>query len=183
MQDFTLLTFSGRLTDDPELRTTSNGNSVCKFSVASNKRIGKDEERTNYIPVTVFGKQAELCAKYLTKGRQVHVIGEFETDKYTDKEGIVRKGFGCIVGESGRVNFGSGGTKVEDDGPVDFERPAVSRSAPRDYEAPAVARPRIASESMRKAQETASGGKKRFGQDRDASEDRTRYGRGRREDR
>lgn len=114
MDDFTLLTFSGRLTEDPELITASNGNPICKFRVAVNKKIGKDEERTSYIPVTVFGKKAELCAQYLSKGRGVRVVGEFETDEYTDKDGNKRKGFGCVVGMEGVVQFGSGGTKNDD---------------------------------------------------------------------
>lgn len=106
--DFTQLTFQGRLTDDPELRTTGNGVVLCKFDVACNRRVGKEEEKTTYIPVTVFGKQATICAEFLSKGREVHVTGEFETDSYTDKDGINRKGFGCIARD---VRFGRGGTR------------------------------------------------------------------------
>ncbi len=110
--DFTSLIFQGRLTDDPVLRTASNGTVLCKFDVASNRRINKDEERTTYIPVTVFGKQAPICAEFLTKGREVHVTGEFETDSYTDNDGIKRKGFGCIARD---VRFGRGGTRQDQD--------------------------------------------------------------------
>ena len=112
--DFTSLSFIGRLTDDPELIQSSAGNPICKFNVASNRRVGKDAERTSYIPVTVFGKQAELCHQYLTKGREVRVQGEFETDKYVDKEGKNRTGFGCVVGLNGIVQFGTGGTLKQD---------------------------------------------------------------------
>ncbi len=174
MDDFSLLTFSGRLTDDPELRNSSAGNPICKFTVAVNKRLGKGEERTSFIPVTVFGKQAELCAKYLSKGRGVHVVGELETDKYTDKEGVNRKSFACVVGEQGgRVNFGSGGSKPE----AHDEDEETSGPVREKINA------RIAGDSMRRASEVAQGGKKRFGVDRDRSDDRNQYGRGRRDGR
>jgi len=122
--DFTLLSFEGRLTDDPELRQSEANTSLCKFTVACNKRIGKDgEERTTFIPTTVFGRQAENCAQYLKKGRTVRVVGEFETDTYTDRDGNKRKGFGCIVLQGGgTVEFGSGGQRSEEDGESVMDR-------------------------------------------------------------
>jgi single-strand DNA-binding protein len=116
MIQFTSFQFIGRLTSDPELINTANGNHICKFRVATNKRIGKDEERTSFIPVVVFGRQAEICAEYLSKGREVFVTGEFETDEYTDKDGNKRTGFSCVVGSHGTVQFGSGGSKGDDEG-------------------------------------------------------------------
>jgi single-strand DNA-binding protein len=112
MIQFTSFQFIGRLTSDPEMVPTSGGE-LCKFRVAVNKKI-KDEERTSFIPVTVFGKQAEICGKYLTKGKEVFVQGEFETDEYVDKEGNKRTGFGCVVGFHGNVQFGDGGTRTDD---------------------------------------------------------------------
>jgi len=76
----------GRLTRDPELRYTANNFPVCTFSVAIDRR-GKEEKKTNYIPVKVLGKAAENCGKYLAKGRLVGVSGQIETDSYTDKDG------------------------------------------------------------------------------------------------
>ncbi len=121
--DFTLLSFEGRLTEDPELRTSESGKSICKFTVACNERISKDEERTTYIPTTVFGRtstverdQAEICAQYLSKGRTVRVVGKLETDTYTDRDGNKRKGFACVVvqGRGGIVEFGPGGQRQEE---------------------------------------------------------------------
>jgi single-strand DNA-binding protein len=109
--DFAQLTYQGRLTDDPELRETKSGTPVCKFTVACNRRVGKDEERTSFIPTTVFGGNAAICAEYLSKGREVHVTGHFETDTYTDKKGITRKGFNCIARA---VDFGRGGKRQEE---------------------------------------------------------------------
>lgn len=76
----------GRLTRDPELRYTANNFPVCTFSVAIDRR-GKEEKKTNYIPVKVLGKTAENCGKYLAKGRLVGISGQIETESYQDKEG------------------------------------------------------------------------------------------------
>lgn len=76
----------GRLTRDPELRYTANNFPTCSFTIAID-RLGKEEKKTNFIPVKALGRTAENCAKYLAKGRLVGVHGSIETDSYTDKEG------------------------------------------------------------------------------------------------
>lgn len=86
----------GRLTRDPELRYTANNFPVCTFSVAIDRR-GKEEKKTNFIPVKVLGKAAENCGKYLAKGRLVGVHGSIETDSYTDKEGNKRSTWNVLA--------------------------------------------------------------------------------------
>jgi len=86
----------GRLTRDPELRYTANNFPVCTFSVAIDRR-GKEEKKTNYIPVKVLGKAAENCGKYLAKGRLVGVSGQIETDSYIDKEGNKRSTWNVLA--------------------------------------------------------------------------------------
>lgn len=86
----------GRLTRDPEVRYTANNFPVCTFSVAIDRR-GKEEKKTNYIPVKVLGKAAENCGKYLAKGRLVGVSGQIETDSYTDKEGNKRSTWNVLA--------------------------------------------------------------------------------------
>ena len=86
----------GRLTRDPEVRYTANNFPVCTFSVAIDRR-GKEEKKTNYIPVKVLGKTAENCGKYLAKGRLVGVSGQIETDSYTDKEGNKRSTWNVLA--------------------------------------------------------------------------------------
>jgi len=78
-------TIIGRLTRDPELKYTPNGNAVCSFSVAVNRRFNKDV--TDYFNVTAWKKAAELCAQYLTKGSQVAINGRMESRKYENKDG------------------------------------------------------------------------------------------------
>lgn len=108
--DFTTAQICGRLTDDPETSDGPGGMKITKFTVASNHRIGK-QERTSFIPITVFGKEAELCAQYLSKGRVAFVlVGRIDTDSYTDRNGVKRKGFSFIANN---VIFGPGGTKSD----------------------------------------------------------------------
>lgn len=78
----------GRLTANPELRTTSSGISVCGFTVAVNRRF--DKEEADFFPVTVWRDLAVNCNKYLAKGSQVAVCGSLQIRKYEDSEGIKR---------------------------------------------------------------------------------------------
>jgi single-strand DNA-binding protein len=78
-------TIIGRLGRDPELRTTPNGTSVCNFSVATDYRYKKGEtteSKTFWANISAFGKTAELCAEYLSKGSLCCVIGRLETQKW-----------------------------------------------------------------------------------------------------
>ncbi len=77
----------GRLTKDPEVRYNPQTQmAVAKFNVAIDDGYG-DKKRTNFIPVTVFGKQAENCEKYLAKGRMVGIEGKIQTGSYDRQDG------------------------------------------------------------------------------------------------
>lgn len=85
----------GTLGKDPETRYTSAGAAICNFSMATNeswkdKNTGEKQERTEWHRVKAFGQLAEICGKYLKKGRQVYIEGSIRTDKYTDKQGVER---------------------------------------------------------------------------------------------
>ena len=79
----------GRLTRDPELRYTNGSQmAIAKFSLAVDRPVRQGEERKADFPrITVFGKQAENCEKYLTKGKMVCVQGRIQTGSYQDKDG------------------------------------------------------------------------------------------------
>jgi single-strand DNA-binding protein len=79
----------GRLTKEPEIKKTEEGRSICNFTLAVDDTYSKDD-RTDFIRVTVFGVQAENCAKYLRKGFLAGVTGRLRSDAYTDSEGIKR---------------------------------------------------------------------------------------------
>lgn len=78
----------GNLTKDPELRYSSGQNqtAICRFSVAVNDGYG-DNQRTSFIPIVVFGKRAENCEKYLSKGSKAGVKGRIQTGSYVNKNG------------------------------------------------------------------------------------------------
>ena len=82
----------GRLSRDPELRHTANGTAVCQISVAISRPVAQGHEpETDFINVTVWNKQAENIARYLSKGRQVAVEGRIQTRNYENNEG--KKGY------------------------------------------------------------------------------------------
>ena len=78
----------GRLTADPELRSTVSGVQVCSFTVAVNRRFNREE--TDFFPVTVWREAAVNCNKFLAKGSQVGVCGSLQIRRYDDKDGIKR---------------------------------------------------------------------------------------------
>ena len=84
----------GHLGADPDMRFTPSGQGVCELRVATseswNDKNGQKQERTEWHRIVVWGKRAEVCAKYLAKGRQVFVEGRIQTRNYDDKEGVKR---------------------------------------------------------------------------------------------
>lgn len=85
----------GRLGQDPELKYTPSGAAVCNFSLATSeswndKATGQKQERTEWHRVVVWGKLAELCNQYLSKGRQAFVEGKLQTRSWEDKDGNKR---------------------------------------------------------------------------------------------
>jgi len=81
----------GNLGRDPEVRSTSGGQAVASLRIATSrswtdKQSGQRKEETEWHDVEVWGKQAEQCREYLTKGRQVYVEGRLKTDKWQDKQ-------------------------------------------------------------------------------------------------
>ena len=80
----------GRLTRDPEVRyTASTQMAVATFTVAIDRPVrAGGEKQTDFPRVTVFGKQAENCEKYLAKGRLVGVQGRIQTGSYQNKDGV-----------------------------------------------------------------------------------------------
>ena len=80
----------GRLTRDPELSyTPSTQTAVAHFTIAVDRpRRNGEDAGADFIRVTVFGRQAETCDRYLAKGRQVAVLGRIQTGSYKNREGV-----------------------------------------------------------------------------------------------
>jgi single-strand DNA-binding protein len=84
----------GRLGQDPELKYTPGGSPVCNFSLATTEswtdKSGQKQEKTEWHRVVVWGKLAELCNQYLSKGRQAFLEGRLQTRSWDDKDGNKR---------------------------------------------------------------------------------------------
>ncbi len=84
----------GRLGADPELKTLSSGQAVANFTLATSEswvdREGQKQEKTEWHRIVVWGKLAELCRQYLSKGRQVFVEGKLQTRSWEDQQGQKR---------------------------------------------------------------------------------------------
>lgn len=81
----------GRLAQDPVMRTTSNGHSVCTFSLAVDRRFSSQDQQTaDFINIVAWNRQAELICQYLGKGRQIAIQGRLQTRSYQAKDGTKR---------------------------------------------------------------------------------------------
>ncbi len=79
----------GRLTRDPELRTTQSGIAMCRFSVAVDRQYSKGEEKqADFFDVTVWRNTAEFVCKYFSKGKMIHLEGRLQNNNYTDNNGV-----------------------------------------------------------------------------------------------
>lgn len=106
----------GRLTKDPELRQTPNGNSVCNISVAVDRSYSKDgEKQTDFFDCTFWKGGAEFVNHYFRKGQEIIVSGEMQSRKYTDKDGNNRTAW-----EIGNANAEFCGSKRDNSGGEDY---------------------------------------------------------------
>lgn len=85
----------GRLTQDPEMRSTASGQSVCSFSLATNrvwfdKGSGQKKEEAEYHNVVLWGRLAEIASQYLAKGAMAFIEGRIRTRSWEDKSGLKR---------------------------------------------------------------------------------------------
>ena len=85
----------GRLTRDPEVRTTTTGQTVTSISLATNRfwkdKSGQRQDKTEFHNVVLWGRLAEIAGQYLTKGQEAYIEGRLETRKYTAKDGGERR--------------------------------------------------------------------------------------------
>ena len=114
----------GNLSKDPELRTTNSGTSVCTFSIAVNRRKDKDGNSTaDFFSIVAWRQLAELCGKYLAKGRKVSVVGELQNRSYEANDGTKRHVTEIVANEiefltpkgesKEQANFAEGFTEVD----------------------------------------------------------------------
>jgi len=125
----------GNLTRDPELKHTGQGNSVCNFSIAVNRKYKQGEEwktEVAFFNVVVWGKSGENCAKYLTKGKSVLVEGRLNNRSWEAQDGTKRSATDIVAdnvqflsgksegGNSGYDNGSDFAPTADEDSPVPF---------------------------------------------------------------
>lgn len=95
---FNLVVLTGRLTADPELKTTANGISVTTFSIAVERRYRSGEERqADFINIVAWRQSAEFITKYFKKGNMIGIEGSIQTRRYEDKNGNSRTAFEVVA--------------------------------------------------------------------------------------
>ena len=81
----------GNLTRDPEMRKTTSGQSVCSFSIATNRVYtdaqGQKKDQPEYHNIVAWGRLAEICAQYLVKGKKVYIDGRIQTRDWEAQDG------------------------------------------------------------------------------------------------
>jgi len=109
------VTLIGRVCAPPEIRYTPNGKAVANFDIAVDRRktSGSNAKETDFIPVVVWEKLAEICNEYLTKGKLVCVVGHLRTRTY-EKDGQKRKTFEILCNEMQMLGQGQDHRKPED---------------------------------------------------------------------
>ena len=92
----------GRLTADPELKSTPGGTSVCSFSVAINRRFANSngERKADFINCVAWRQTAEFICNYFSKGRMIGLVGSIQTRDWTDNEGKKRYATEVVVEEA-----------------------------------------------------------------------------------
>src|SRR3954469_9131272 len=105
----------GNLGKDPEVRYTPGGQAVANFTIATNEnwtdKQGQKQERTEWHRIVVWGKAAENCGEYLSKGRQVYIEGRLQTREWTNKEGQKQYTTEVVATPVGGVIFLQGGDR------------------------------------------------------------------------
>jgi single-strand DNA-binding protein len=110
----------GNLGKDPELKYTASGAPVCRFSLATNEtfknKAGETEKRTEWHSIVAWGKLAEICGQYLSKGKQVYIEGSIRSSKWEDRDGNERKSYDIVARYMQMLSSGANGNGVKPEG-------------------------------------------------------------------
>ena len=118
-----VVVLTGRLTADPELKTTTNGTSVCSFSIAVDRRYKAGEERqADFINIVTWRTSAEFVSKYFKKGQMIAIEGSIQTRRYQDRDGNNRTAFEVVASNVQFADF------ARRDGDAPAATPAASAS-------------------------------------------------------
>lgn len=132
----------GRLTRDPELRfIAGSGRAVANFTLAVDRGLSREKKAemqaqgkptADFIRIVVWGKQAEMCANYLTKGRQVAIHGNIQTGRYQTQTGETRYTTDVVANRVEFIGGSQGGGDNRSQGQDDF---GMGTMDPADFQA------------------------------------------------
>jgi len=124
----------GNLTRDPEMRSTNTGIPVCNFSIAVNRRFRNaqtGQQETDFFNIVAWRQLAELCSRYLAKGRKVAVSGSIQTRTYEAQDGSKRTAFDIVADEVEFLSAAQGSASSGDyASPMSSPAPAPRQQAP-----------------------------------------------------
>jgi single-strand DNA-binding protein len=124
----------GRLTRDPEIRTTPSGQTVATISIATNRtwndKAGQKQEKSEFHNIVIWGRLAEIAGQYLTKGQEAYFEGRLETRSYTGKDGIERKTTD-VVAENMQMGSRAQGSSGPRPAPMAMGQAPASRPTPQ----------------------------------------------------
>lgn len=133
MSSFNKVLLLGRLTRDPELRVTPNGINICKFSIAVSRKFkasdGSMKEETTFVDIDTFGKQAEVIAKFFSKGKPIFIEGRLKLDQWDSPTGEKRSKLGVVLENFQFIGAKEDASEFSDFSGYESVSPAV-RSAP-----------------------------------------------------
>ena len=132
------VTLMGRLTADPEVRTTTTGKSVCTFSIAVDRSFARagEQRQTDFINIVAWESQANFISRYFSKGSMIAIQGSIQTRPYEDKNGNKRTAFEVIAREVSFCGSKAETGTVANVAPVSAAAPAPSyqTAVPGDFE-------------------------------------------------
>ncbi|MBR3795991.1 MAG: single-stranded DNA-binding protein [Clostridia bacterium] len=133
----------GNLTRDPELRTTGSGISVCNFSIAVNRRFKNQQTgqtETDFFNIVAWRQLADLCSRYLAKGRKVAVFGSLQSRTYEAQDGSKRTAIDIVADEveflSAKGNADQGNAPAAPAASSSYESPSSGFTQVDDEELP-----------------------------------------------
>ncbi|GJM17601.1 MAG: single-stranded DNA-binding protein [Thermodesulfobacteriota bacterium] len=122
----------GNLGRDPEIRYTTGGQAVANFTIATTEKYtnksGEKQEDTEWHRIVAWGRLAEICGEYLSKGRMVYIEGSIKTRSWEDKEGntrytteVVARNMQMLGGQGGQGGRSAAPSTPDEKVPADFD--------------------------------------------------------------
>ncbi|MGM9635886.1 MAG: single-stranded DNA-binding protein [Candidatus Avispirillum sp.] len=142
--NFNKVIIGGRLTADPELKTTPSGISVTSFTIAVNRRYGGrngEESTADFISCTAWRQNAEFITRYFRKASSICVVGSIQTRNWTDNNNVKHYATEVVVDEAFFVD-------AKSESPIAVQQAAAAQSyVPESYGAPAFSSPAAGSDT------------------------------------